>query len=205
MHAVIRRYKVNAQDRDEVVRRAESGFIPLIRKVRGFQSYRIAATDDGDLTTTSVFDDEQGADESIKTAAGWVKENLATLLPTPPTVTSGTMLFRHQKQGEQIKFGVMRRYEGVVGSVKEIAKQAQNEFVPIVSGLPGFASYGLIDTGGGTVVTLSGFTGRAEADASTAKASGWIKEHLASSLPNAPQVTRSEIRASATREAAAPA
>jgi len=202
MHAVIRTYKVDAKNVDEIVRRAETGFVPLISRAPGFVSYRLATGDNGEVITVSTFEDKRGADESVATAAGWVKENLAELVPTPPQVTSGTVRVRKVNSSEQPKYGVMRRYRGVVGSVTDMASKVEREFVPIVSTVPGFASYTLIDAGDGTVITLSAFRDQAGADASTQKAAGWIKENMAQLLPNAPEVTRANIRASATATAA---
>jgi len=199
MYSVIRKYKVEARNVDEIVRRAETGFVPLISKASGFVSYRLATGENGEMITVSTFDDQRGAEDSSRTAAGWAKENLAELVPTPPEITGGTVRVRHVKAGEQPKYGVMRRYKGVIGSVPEMAGRVEREFVPIVGGVPGFASYSLIDAGGGAVITLSAFRDRAGADASTAKAAGWIKENMAQLLPNAPDVTQADIRVGAAK------
>jgi hypothetical protein len=203
MHTVIREYKVDAKNVDEIVRRAETGFIPLISRAPGFVSYRLATGDNGEVITVSTFETKQGADESVATAAAWVKENLAALVPAPPRVTSGTVLVRKVSSSEQPKYGVMRRYRGVVGSVTDMANQVERGFVPIVSAVSGFASYSLIDAGDGTVVTLSAFRDQAGADASTEKAAGWVKQNLAQLLPNPPEVTRANIRAGVTSGTAA--
>ena len=205
MHAVIRQYKVEARNVDEIVRRAEAGFIPLISRTPGFVSYRLAAADNGEVITVSTFEDKRGADESVSTAARWVKENLAELVPNPPQVVSGTVRVRQVKSGEQPMYGVMRRYRGVLGSVIDMAGQVEREFLPILSAVPGFASYTMIDAGDGTVVTLTAFRDRAGADASTQKAADWIKKNMAKLLPNAPEVTRAEIRASVTSASASAA
>ncbi|MER7585856.1 hypothetical protein [Kitasatospora sp. NPDC097691] len=44
------------------------------------------------MVSTSVFEDQAGADESIRTAAGFVRDHLATLLPNPPKVTAGQVV-----------------------------------------------------------------------------------------------------------------
>ncbi|MFD0345116.1 hypothetical protein ACFQ0M_01585 [Kitasatospora aburaviensis] len=41
------------------------------------------------MLSTSVFEDRAGADESVRRAADFVRENLAALLPNPPQVTAG--------------------------------------------------------------------------------------------------------------------
>ena len=44
------------------------------------------------MVSTSVFEDRAGAVESIKRAADFVRENLASLLPNPPQVTAGEVV-----------------------------------------------------------------------------------------------------------------
>ncbi len=39
MYAVIRRYQVDPASADEIRRRVEEGFVPLIRQVSGFVDY----------------------------------------------------------------------------------------------------------------------------------------------------------------------
>jgi hypothetical protein len=43
----------------------------------------------GKIATVSVFEDQAGAEESIRMAADWVRQNLASLLPNPPEITAG--------------------------------------------------------------------------------------------------------------------
>jgi hypothetical protein len=78
-YTVIRRYKVDRGDVDEILRRGEEGFAPLISQAPGFIRYRMARTEDG-LLTTSTFESRAQAEESVGMAAGWVKENMASLV-----------------------------------------------------------------------------------------------------------------------------
>jgi hypothetical protein len=39
-----------------------------------------------------VFEDRAGAESSNERAAGWVRENLAELLPNPPQITAGEVV-----------------------------------------------------------------------------------------------------------------
>ena len=41
------------------------------------------------MASLSVFDDQTGADESVRIAHDWVRENAATLIPNPPQATEG--------------------------------------------------------------------------------------------------------------------
>ena len=44
---------------------------------------------DGVMASMSVYEDQAGADESVRIAHDWVRENAATLIPNPPAVTEG--------------------------------------------------------------------------------------------------------------------
>jgi quinol monooxygenase YgiN len=199
MYGVIRRYKVDPANFDEIVRRGEQGLVPQISGAPGFVSYRVLQADNGDLISVSFFEDRGQAEESARTVAGWVKENMAQLVPNAPEVTAGEARIREVNQQEELRYGVMRRYRIDATNMDEIVRRAQSGFVPIVRQLPGFAAYALIDAGGGTLVTLGGFRDEEAADRSTEEAAGWIKENLAQLVPNAPEVTRSKIRLSKAR------
>lgn len=105
--------------------------------------------DNGDALSVSVFDAREQAEDSAKTAAGWVKENLAELMPNPPEVTAGEVLLRQVNSQEELHYGVMRRYRVDASNVAEITRRAESGFVPIVSQLPGFASYVMLDVAAG--------------------------------------------------------
>jgi hypothetical protein len=44
------------------------------------------------MISTSVFQDQSGAEESNKRAADYVRQNLAPLLPKPPQITAGKVV-----------------------------------------------------------------------------------------------------------------
>jgi len=193
MYAVIRRYKLDPANFDESVRRVEQGLVSKIGASPGFVSYRVFRADNGDALSVSFFDARDQAEDSAKTVAGWVKENLAELMPNAPEVTAGEVLLREVNRQEELHYGVMRRYQ-TDANIQEIARRAQAGFVPIVSKLPGFATYTMLDVGGGALVTLSGFRDQASADRSTQEAASWIRDNMAQLLPNAPEITRAESR-----------
>ena len=90
-YAAVRRYE-GVKDVKETAKRASSGFIPIVSKIAGFQSYMLIDVGNGTVVTVSVFASQASADESTKAAAGWVKQNLAALVPNPPQVSAGTVL-----------------------------------------------------------------------------------------------------------------
>jgi len=199
MYGVIRRYKIDPAHFDEVVRRAEQGLVSQIAAAPGFVSYRVSQADTGDLLSVSLFEDRGQAEESTRMVAGWVKENLAALMPNPPEVTAGEVRVREVNRQEDVRYGVGRRYRVDAANIEEITRRTESGFVPIVRQLPGFATYAMLDAGGGTLITLSGFRDEASADRSTQEAASWVKENLAQLVPNAPAVTRSKVRLSKVR------
>ncbi|WP_344588924.1 hypothetical protein [Kitasatospora paracochleata] len=68
------------------------GFVPLLSRVPGFVAYYWVDAGAGVMVSTSVFRDEAGAEESIRRAAEFVRDNLAELLPNPPQVTAGQVV-----------------------------------------------------------------------------------------------------------------
>jgi hypothetical protein len=74
---------------DELMRRVNEGFVPIISRGAGFMAYYAVNAGGGVVASISVFETQAGADESNRMAADWVKQNLASLLPTPPEITAG--------------------------------------------------------------------------------------------------------------------
>lgn len=88
----------------------------------------------------------------------------------------------------------VRRYETNPGAVAEIMQRVQEGFVPIISQGPGFIAYYAVDAGQGVVASVSIFADKAGAEESNRMAAAWVKENLASLLPNPPQITAGEAR-----------
>lgn len=90
-HGVIRRYQVDPANVDEIVRRANEGFVPLITQSPGLATYSIVAGSNGVCATASSFATREQAEGSVTLAASWIKANLAPLMPNPPEVTGVTI------------------------------------------------------------------------------------------------------------------
>jgi hypothetical protein len=91
MYAAVRRYE-GVTDPAEAGRQVNEGFVPLIRQVSGFVAYYWVDAGGGVMVSTSVFENQDGAEESTKRAADFVREHLASLLPNPPQVTAGEVV-----------------------------------------------------------------------------------------------------------------
>ena len=89
MYVAIRRYQTDPASVDEIMRQVNEGFIPIIKDAEGFLAYYALNAGAGEIATVSIFEDQAGAEESIRMAADWVRQNLAALLPNPPEITAG--------------------------------------------------------------------------------------------------------------------
>jgi hypothetical protein len=96
MHATIRRYEgVDTTRMNEVVGKVNENFIPQIRELPGFAGYLLieADTDKGVVSSLSLFETSEQADESTKLVKNWISdENLGRTVPNAPKITSGKVL-----------------------------------------------------------------------------------------------------------------
>ena len=86
----------------------------------------------------------------------------------------------------------VRRYEGVTDP-KKVVQVAKEGFLPIISEMPGFVAYYLVDAGDGVTVATSIFEHKDAEEQSTFRAGEFVGEHLEPLLPNPPQVTAGEV------------
>jgi spermidine/putrescine-binding protein len=192
MHGVLRQYTVDPKNVNEIVRRVSAEGLTFLKAIPGFVSWGLMDTGHGQMVTYSVYQGKTGTDESTKKAAAWIKENIASLVPNPPHVVEGEVRLRELK--EKAKYGVVRRYQVDPKNIDKIVASAKSGFLPLVTHLPGFASYSIVDAGKGTLVTISGFTTPSGSAESTKAAAKYVEEHLAALVPNAPEVTSGEVK-----------
>ncbi len=192
MHGVLRHYTVDAKNVNEIVRRVAAEGLTFLKAIPGFVSWGLMDTGHGHMVTYSVYEAKTGTEESNKKAAAWIKENIASLVPSPPHVVEGEVRLR--EINEKAKYGVIRRYQVDPKNIDKIVTSAKAGFLPIVTKLPGFASYSMLDAGKGTLVTISGFTTSSASSESTKAAAKYVKEHLAALMPKAPEVTAGEVK-----------
>jgi hypothetical protein len=96
MHLTIRKYRKVEGERKEMIELVNREFVPMLSKIDGFEDFYAFFADDGTLMSVSVFRDARGAEESVRTAATWVEQKLAKLLPEKPEVTFGEV-FAHRQ------------------------------------------------------------------------------------------------------------
>ena len=91
MHIAVRRYQSSPDRAEELARRVQDGFIPIVSGVDGFDGYYLLA-DGGTVVTVGLFDDAEGAHASTAAAADWVRDNIMDLIDGPPDVVEGTVM-----------------------------------------------------------------------------------------------------------------
>jgi hypothetical protein len=90
MYAVIRAYPGNS-DLAGALAEHEEDIRQLIGGINGFKAYYLLQLSEG-TSTISIFEDQEGAEESSRAAAAWLAENLPDLNVAAPYVTAGNVL-----------------------------------------------------------------------------------------------------------------
>ena len=96
MYVTVRRYE-GVTDPAEAGRQVNEGFLEIISKVPGFVGYYWVDAGGGVMISTSIFENQSGAEESTKRAADYVREKMASLLPKPPQITAGEVIAHKTK------------------------------------------------------------------------------------------------------------
>ena len=95
MYATIRRYTPKtstSKDIDDLKRRIEEKFTPIVQEIRGFHTYGLVNVGNKDLVTISIFDDRNGATESTRRAAEFVQKDPMKDQLGKPEVLEGELL-----------------------------------------------------------------------------------------------------------------
>src|SRR5438046_1798494 len=82
-------YPSAQHDRSEINRLIHDQFVPRLRKAKGFQRYYWRDTGEGEGASFGVFQDKDGADQSVTIAAEFVRTHMAKLLRQKPEVIEG--------------------------------------------------------------------------------------------------------------------
>jgi len=97
MFSSIRRYSVRRGSVEELSRRVQEGFVPLVRQMKGFRGYYLINGGPDVLITISVFDSADEAFASNEKAADWVRNNALEATRGLPEVMVGDVLIAEVK------------------------------------------------------------------------------------------------------------
>lgn len=89
MFTSIRKYKVKPGTASAILGKVQTDFVPIVSKAPGFVAYYVLEAENDTIASVSVFQDQKGAEESNKLAAGWVRENIAPMVTGTPEITAG--------------------------------------------------------------------------------------------------------------------
>ena len=94
MHATIRRYEgVDATRMNEIADKVSSTLVPQLRELPGFAGYFLIDADNGVVSSLSLFETSEQADESTKLVTNWISdENFNSAIPNAPKITSGKVV-----------------------------------------------------------------------------------------------------------------
>ena len=94
MHATIRRYEgVDAARTNELTAKVNETLVADLRKLTGFAGYYLIEAGEGVISSLSLFETAEQADESNKIVSTWITdENFASAIPNPPKITSGKVV-----------------------------------------------------------------------------------------------------------------
>ena len=80
---------------DELTTKVNESLAPKLSKLPGFAGYYLIETGNGIMSSLSLFENVEQAEESTRVAATWVRdEKLESAFPNSPKVTSGKVLAR---------------------------------------------------------------------------------------------------------------
>ncbi len=92
----------------------------------------------------------------------------------------------------------VRYYEGV-SDPSEVARIANEGFLPIIREIEGFVDYYFVDAGDGVMVSTSIFEDPSGEEESNWRAGEFVGQHLTPLLPNMPHITAGEVVAHTAR------
>jgi hypothetical protein len=99
-----------------------------------------------------------------------------------------------QYNGSLEMFATIRRYEGV-GRIDLIALAAREQFFPLFEKLPGFVSHTLIDIGDNTVMSVTIFETREQAEAGNTAVRELVQQILSQVIPNPATIVLGKVMA----------
>jgi hypothetical protein len=94
MFATIRRYDGVDQNRSaELTRKVNETLVPKLEKLPGFGGYFLIEAGNGVFTSLGLFETPEQGMESTKLVSTWIRdENLDTIIPNEPMITSGKIV-----------------------------------------------------------------------------------------------------------------
>lgn len=90
-------------------------------------------------------------------------------------------------------YAAIRQYHTDPDSVEEVVRQVNEGFVPLISDMPGFVAYFLLNAGQGEIGSVSVFQDQQSAEESNRRAEEWVQQNLGELLPSPPNFAAGEV------------
>ena len=97
MFSSIRRYTVERGSVEELTRQVRDGFLPLVRRMKGFKGYYLVNGGQNVVIAMSVFETAEEALASNEVAADWIRNNVLESKAGLPEVIVGDVLISEIK------------------------------------------------------------------------------------------------------------
>ena len=184
---------VDPSDRDEIVRLADEGFLPIMRESEGFVGYYLLSAEDMTVAI-SLFETHEQALAPNDAAGEFVAEFLAPMLPNAPMIIEGMvvvsthLLFKVSDPDDLIRphFGALRTYSNYdMSRLDEANELVETVLAPALLESSVFSYFSMNDEVE-NVVWLSVFFSEESALVAHEIAAAFVAEHLADWLPNDP-------------------
>jgi heme-degrading monooxygenase HmoA len=92
MFTIIRKFTVRHGSVEELARRVQDSFVPLLRELPGFRCFYLLDGGPDVLISIRIFDSADEAFASNETAANWMRNNFLEFTKGMPEVMAGNVL-----------------------------------------------------------------------------------------------------------------
>src|SRR6476659_7865990 len=92
MFTIIRKFTLTRGSIEEVTRRVQDSFVPLLQELPGFRGYYLLESGPDVLISIRVFDSADEALASNEIAAAWMRDNVLEFVKGMPEVMAGNVL-----------------------------------------------------------------------------------------------------------------
>ena len=82
----------------------------------------------------------------------------------------------------------IRRQKIQPGLIDEAVRRVEDELVPIISSVPGFVEYDVVQVGEDVGITISVFETQEQAEEANRRAADWVKQNIAPLVAGPPEI-----------------
>ena len=186
MFASMRRYRLQAEQADEFMRRVDETFADRIAAQPGFVSYLLIDCGEGDLFTLSLFAEPSQAEASRELAQRWTEEQLPDIDHTRFEAIHGESAVSRAAPGmlDPVHHGAPRKcvsirlYRLRSGTVSQLLQTVDRGFADQLRQMEGFEASHVLDCENGEVLFVTVLRDGQTADVSEERAIEFVRDEL---------------------------